>query len=210
MITVTGFKHYIIRDRIAEGTAIFLQKEPENQHDKYAVAAFTKSGKIGYVANNEKTVRKGTMNSKQLCEAMDDSAWAEIIEFTSYDAICRVNGVFDADKMILRAFEYYNEFDFAHDCELFTCLGEKYNSVLLLQYTADCLIKLQKYQEALPYIENALKQEENNKVSLMMYGDANEKLKNYDKAISCYTKILSETANPEVKNALKRCQNAME
>lgn len=206
IVTITGQRNYPNCRRLVEGEEVILIREPENSFDKFAIAVYGENGKIGYIANSSKTVRNGTMPASKVCEFLDSSARAVVIEGTYTDAICRVVDVFDFDKMILKAFDFYNYGEYENALELFLRIGKKYSSVLLLQYTADCLIKMDRCEESFDFLKNALDKEENNKITLMMYATALEKTGKYKEAKQKYLKILDMTENEEVKKALKRCE----
>ncbi len=208
-ITVTGLSLFPNCRRLLDGETVTLIREPENEADEFAVAVYGKNGKIGYVANSEKTVREGSFSAAKLCEILEISAKATVVEGTYYDALCKVNNVFDIDKMILKAYEYYNFCEYEPALLLFLELCKKYSSILLLQKTADCLIKLERYSEALPYIEKVLKEEPENKTSLMMYAVSLENTGQTQKAIDAYTELLRLSDNEQVKLALKRCKEKL-
>ncbi len=208
-ITVTGFNHCPNAKRLLEGDRVTLRREPENQFDKYAIAVYGEFGQVGYVANSEKTLRKGTMSATQLAAIMDSPATARVVEGGYYEAICRIENLFDIDKMILKACQLYNAGEYSEALPLFLKICEKYESVLLMQYTSDCLIKLERCNEALGFAEKAIRLEENNKTSLMMYGTALHKLKRYNEAINIYSKILELTDNEKVKEALNQCRQEL-
>lgn len=205
-VTITGLNMFPNCRRLQEGEIITLISEPENPADKYAVAAYGSRGKIGYVANSSKTVRKDTFSATRLCEVLENSAKAIVVEGTYHDALCRVIDVFDVDKIILKAYEYYNVCEFEPALELFLSLCKKYNSVLLLQKTADCLIKLDRYAEALPYIKSALDAAPDDKTSMMMYAVSLEYTGKIQEAVKEYETILSLCDNEQVKLALERCK----
>ena len=208
-ITITGLNLFPNCRRLLEGDTLALIREPENEVDKFAIAVYGKNGKIGYVANSDKTVREGTFSAAKLCELLDNSAKATVVEGTYHDALCKVDGVFDVDKMILKAYEFYNACEYMPALGLFLELCKKYSSVLLLQKTADCLIKLERYSEALPYIEKVLKTEPDNKTSLMMYAFSLENTDKIEKAINIYSKLLSLCDNKQVECALERCKEKL-
>lgn len=205
-VTVTGLNKYPDCRRLFEGETLVLMREPDNEFDKSAISVYGENGKIGYIANSSKTVREGTLSAAQLGSIMDSSQLkAEVVEGTYTDALCRVLDLFDVDKMTLKAFEYYNYGEYESALELFLKLGEKYSSVFLSQYTADCCIKLEKYEESLSFLESALTIDDSNKVSLMMYATALEGLGRYNDAAVKYLKILEETENIQVREALNNC-----
>ena len=206
-VTVTGLSYYPQARRVFKGERIDLRRERQNKYDKSAFSAYLPEGQIGYVANTEKTLRPNTMSAAKLSELIDDFAVAEVMEASYYDVLCKVDGIFDIDKMVLKAFELYDKMEYTDALKLFLKIGEKYSAVVLLQYTADCLIKLDRYEETLNLLERALDEEPENNISLMMYGTAIEKLGRLEEAADIYTTILAKTDNDEVKKALKRCKS---
>ncbi len=208
-VTVTGFNHCPNAKRLLEGDKVILCREYENEFDKCAISVYSEFGKVGYVANKEKTIRKGTLGATQLAEIMGNTATACVIEGGYYEAVCQVLDVFDVDKMILKALGFYNEGEYSRALPLLLKIGEKYESLLLMQYTADCFIKLGKYKESLKFAERAVNLEKNNKISLMMYATALHKLEKYNEAIAIYSKILEITENETVKQALAECRNML-
>lgn len=210
LVTVTGFWHYPNARRLFEGEKIILKKEPQNEYDPFAIAVFLPEGKIGYIANNSETVRQGTISATALGELMEDSAQAEVVEGTYHDAVCKVEGIFDVDKMTLKAFGYYDEGEYDSALELFLRLSEKYNTAFLMQYIADCLIKLSRFDETLPVLEEIIKKEPQSNPVFMMYATVLEKLGRYDEALGYYAKILDETNNKEVQKAFDRCKDKID
>ena len=204
-VTVTGFNHYPNAKRLLEGDKVMLCREPENEFDKSAVSVYSEFGKIGYVANSEKTVRKGTISADRLVELIADTQEAVVTEGGYYEAICKVIDVYDIDKMIIKACNFYNEGEYESAKPLFLKIGDKYHSLLLTQYIADCFLKTGNYEDALEYSKRALELEENNKISLMMYATALHKLGKYTEAIEEYNKILSLSENKLVRDALNEC-----
>jgi len=197
-VTITGFSHYIVHDRVGEGYEVLLVREPENPHDEYAIAVYSRGGKIGYVANRTDTVRKDTMSARQLAALMESSIKAEIVEYTSYDALCRVKGVYDIDKMCLKASEYLNNQQYEQALELYFFLNNVYDSEMVNQYIADCLIKLERYEESIEYIEKALKINSQNPTTRMMYGVALLNTGSCKEALGIFTSLLEKYNNPKV------------
>lgn len=208
-ITVTGLRHYPSARRLFKGEILTLRRDKENEFDKSAIAAYLPEGQIGYVANTKETLRPDTMSATVLSEIIGDFARTEVIEASYYDVLCKVEGVLDIDKMVLKAFDLYNECEYTDALELFLKIEEKYLSVLLLQYIADCYIKLECYDNSLSFLEKALQKEPDNNVSLMMYGTALEGLDRFLAATENYSKILTKSDNEEVKKALERCKEKM-
>lgn len=206
LATVTGFWHYPNARKLFVGEKLVLQKEPHNEYDSSAIAVFLPEGQIGYIANSNETVRPGTISAMALCELMENSAQAEVVEGTYHDAVCKVEGIFDVDKMTLKAFGYYDEGEYGSALNLFRKLGEKYNTAFLMQYIADCLIKLSRFDDALPILEEIIKNEPESNPVLMMYATVLEKFERYGEALEHYKKILEKTKNKEVEKAFYRCK----
>ena len=204
--TITGFKHYKNARKLFKGDKVTLVREYENEHDPFAISVHLPEGQIGYIANSTATVRPDTKSAAEVAELIAKTAVAEIVEGTYHDAVCRVDGIFDVDKMTLKAFSLYDECCYEEALELFLILREKYDSVMLLQYTADCLIKLERFTESLTHLKLALEKESQNNITLMMYATAKEKLGDFDEAETCYLKILETTDTKEVRKALERCK----
>ena len=182
-VTITGFSHYFVHNKVGEGFEVILMREPENCYDEYAIAVYSCGSKIGYVANSTDTVRKDTMSARQIAELMGSSVKAEIVNYSSYDALCRVNGVYDIDKVCLKASEYLDNQQYEQALELYYFLNGIYNSEMTNQYIADCLIKLERYEEAFCYIENALKFNPQNPPTRMMHGVAFLNTGRYNEAL---------------------------
>lgn len=208
-VTLTGFNHYGLTKRLLEGEEVVLIKEPLNPNDPLAVAAYYKNSKIGYVANGLTTVREGTSAASFIYELMDESCTAQVVESNYSYTVCRLLGVFDTDKMTLKAFEYYNRGEYEDALKLFLELGKKYESLFLLQYTADCFIKLERPDEAEPLIKRALLKNPEDKVSLMMMGTVFEMTKRYEEALQNYKKLLELSENDAVKTAILNCKNKL-
>lgn len=204
-VTITGFNHYPNAKRLLDGDKVMLCPEPENEFDKSAVSVYSEFGKIGYVANSETTVRKGTISADRLVELIEGTQEAIVTEGGYYEAICKVVDVYDIDKIILKACKLYGEGEYESALPLFLKICDKYNSLMLLQYTTDCLIKTGKYEDALVYSKRTLEIEENDNSSLMMYANTLQKLGKYTEAIEEYNKILSVGDNEVVRNVLNEC-----
>ena len=60
-VTVTGYNHYFGKGIFNLGETFILRAEPDNPHDKYAVAVYSpKYGRCGYIANSRNTAALGT------------------------------------------------------------------------------------------------------------------------------------------------------
>ena len=74
-----------------DGKIIKLIKEPDNEYDSEAIAAFLPFiDKIGYVANSTNTVYCGTISSGRLYDKIEDYAYGRIMFITHSSAIALV------------------------------------------------------------------------------------------------------------------------
>ncbi len=204
-VTLTGFNHYPNAKRLVDGDIVTLCREADNEFDSCAVSVYSEFGKIGYVANSKNTVRDGTLSATYLSELIENTAKAVVTEGGYYEAVCKVLDVYDTDKLILKACGLYNKGEYSAAVPLFLKICERYNSLLLMQYTADCLIKLERYNDALSFAKDAVELDKNNKTSLMMYATALHKLGEYKQAAELYRKILAIGENKVVEEALNEC-----
>lgn len=90
-VTITGLNHYYGKKPFEIGRIIRLIKEPDNEYDKEAIAAFLPFiDKIGYVANSTNTVYDGTISAGRLYDKIDDYAYGRVMFVTHSSAIVLV------------------------------------------------------------------------------------------------------------------------
>lgn len=202
-VTVTGLSHYQGGSKVSEGDVLLLIPEPENEFDENAVAVYCEQGKVGYVANSRETVRENTVFAYQLTEYIHGNARARVIEKTYRDFICLVEDTLNIDNVCLKAYDYYNNCDYRNALELFMLLVGDYNTLFVNQHIADCLIKLNRFSDAKPYIEKALSLDAENIITLMMQGFVMEKTDMPEEALEAYFKVQQIKDCPPVKEAIK-------
>ncbi len=209
-VTITGFAYFPNTRRLCEGEYVNLVKEPENPKDPNAIAVYGDCGQIGYIANNNATIKENTISAERLSELMSGSSQkAMVVECTYHDAICKVEGAVDVDKIILTAFEKYNSCEYNEALSLYLMLKDKYETPLLLQYIADCYIKIGQSERAIDFLKKAIEKEPDDKVSLMMYAAALENMGELALAAEQYERLLEKTDNKEVEEGLKRCKRGV-
>ena len=87
-VTITGLNHYYGKKPFEIGRIIRLIKEPDNEYDKEAIAAFLPFiDKIGYVANSTNTVYDGTISAGRLYDKIEDYAYGKVMFVTHSSAI---------------------------------------------------------------------------------------------------------------------------
>lgn len=90
-VTITGLNHYYGKKPFEIGRIIRLIKEPDNEYDKEAIAAFLPFiDKIGYVANSTNTVYDGTISAGRLYDKIEDYAYGKVMFVTHSSAIVLV------------------------------------------------------------------------------------------------------------------------
>lgn len=90
-VTVTGLNHYYGKKPFEIGRIIKLIKEPDNEYDGEAIAAFLPFiDKIGYVANSTNTVYDGTISAGRLYDKIEDYAYGKVMFITHSSAIVLV------------------------------------------------------------------------------------------------------------------------
>ena len=73
--TVTGMVHYLGQSYVEPGAQVILEKEPDNDIDKEAIAVKMEGlGKIGYVASSYKTVIGDSYTAGRLYDKFGDTA----------------------------------------------------------------------------------------------------------------------------------------
>ena len=90
--TLTGTKHYLGSEFLKPGMKLQLEKEPENEYDKEAIAVKLEGlGKIGYVANSPYTVIGDSMSAGRLYDRIGNKAVGKVILITMQGALCKVS-----------------------------------------------------------------------------------------------------------------------
>lgn len=90
-ITVAGVNHYYGSQFIEKGMKVRLEKEPDNEYDREAVAVKMEGlGKIGYVANSPYTVQGESVSAGRLYDKIGDQAEAKVMFVLPRGIICKV------------------------------------------------------------------------------------------------------------------------
>ena len=79
LITITGTE-FFNNPKLVKGMRLKLVKEPDNKYDGDAIAVYSGSRKIGYVANSQKTGCSFTLMASQL-KFLPDVSYAEYLYF---------------------------------------------------------------------------------------------------------------------------------
>ena len=74
LFTITGMQFYINNIKYTPGMPLKLVKEPDNEHDRDAIAVYAQNKKIGYVANNAYTKFEFTSSASELQEKIQNTA----------------------------------------------------------------------------------------------------------------------------------------
>ena len=74
LFTITGRRFYKNNINLTPGMSLKLVKEPDNEHDKDAIAVYAQDEKIGYVANNTYTKSELTSSASELQDKIQNTA----------------------------------------------------------------------------------------------------------------------------------------
>ena len=74
LFTITGRQFYKNNINLIPNIPLKLVKEPDNEHDKDAIAVYAENEKIGYVANNDYTKYELTSSASELQDKIPDTA----------------------------------------------------------------------------------------------------------------------------------------
>lgn len=79
LFTIVGMKFYNVDFNHSQGMPLRLIREPDNEHDRDAIAVYAENNKVGYVANNSYTKSELTSSASQLKDRIGDVADAEFL-----------------------------------------------------------------------------------------------------------------------------------
>lgn len=89
--TIAGCNYYFGNDFMEKGMKVRLVKEPDNDYDREAIQVKIKGlGKIGYVANNPRTVKGESMSAGRLYDKIGDEAKGKIVFVIDGSAVCKI------------------------------------------------------------------------------------------------------------------------
>lgn len=90
-ITISGTSHYFGSAPLKIGTVLKLRKDFENPFDPDAISVSLPSlGVVGYVANSEGTLAKGTKSASAICRKIDDEAFCRVMFKTENSIIAKL------------------------------------------------------------------------------------------------------------------------
>lgn len=78
--TITGLSHYFGDEFFEPGMKVRLTKEPDNDYNKEAIMVEIDGlGKVGYVANNPRTVLGESFSAGRLYDCIADTTAGEVL-----------------------------------------------------------------------------------------------------------------------------------
>ena len=90
--TITGTGYRFGHDFIEAGMKVRIEKEPENEIDREAIAVYMEGlGKIGYVANSVMTVLGESWSAGRIYDKIGDTAEATVMYVLDRGVICTVD-----------------------------------------------------------------------------------------------------------------------
>ena len=89
--TITGTNYRYGHDFLKPGMKVRLEKEPDNEYDKEAIAVSVPGlGKIGYVANSTHTVRGESWSAGHIYDYIGKKAIGKVKLVLSDGVVCRL------------------------------------------------------------------------------------------------------------------------
>ncbi len=90
--TLTGTKYHHGNDFLKPGMKVMLEKEPDNKHDREAIAVKLEGlGCIGYVANSPYTVQGESYSAGRLYDKIGDRAFGKVMYVMPTGVLCRLS-----------------------------------------------------------------------------------------------------------------------
>lgn len=89
--TIAGVHFCYGSDFMERGDIVFLEKEPDNKHDKEAIMVKMEGlGKVGYVANSTHTVKGESMSAGRLYDKVIDGTLGEVMYILDGAVLCKI------------------------------------------------------------------------------------------------------------------------
>lgn len=79
LFTIAGMIHYKKSIDLAPGVPLKLAREPDNEHDRDAIAVYYNDEKVGYVANSPSTKHESTSSASELKDKIQDTCEAYLL-----------------------------------------------------------------------------------------------------------------------------------
>ncbi|MBE7023221.1 MAG: hypothetical protein E7412_02010 [Ruminococcaceae bacterium] len=169
LVTVTGISHYFGNEPFKNTKKVFLIKEPQNPFDKYAVSVFCENvGKCGYIANNDYTVKEGTVSARLLCGAFPEKICAEVLWVDEKFVICKLENVDSKEFAYNYGIYFYKNGDIKSALDIFECLSEFTEDITVFQRACACCIELGYSGKAKFYLEKALAMDADNPITISL------------------------------------------
>ena len=90
--TITGTKYRHGHDFLEPGEKVYLEKEPDNEYDKEAIAVTIPGlSRIGYVANSTYTVKRESWSAGRIYDHIGKKATGTVKLIFPDGEICKLN-----------------------------------------------------------------------------------------------------------------------
>ena len=97
--TVTGTKYRHGSSFMEKDMKVFLEKEPDNEHDREAILVRMEGlGTVGYVANSPHTVVGESWSAGRLYDRIGDTAEGTVLYVLDSGVLCVLDGVEAEEK----------------------------------------------------------------------------------------------------------------
>ena len=205
LITIAGIRHYSGAKPFREGKTVRLKKDRKNNYDDKAIMVVDNSlNVIGYVANSSRTIKDGTLGAETIYGGIRNNCVARVMWVADAFVICKLEGISCFDLVYSQGVRMCDDGEYETALRLFLALEEKMPYAEVFKRIADCYIKQDNYEKALPLVEKVLQKDNKDLQALMMRGVVYKALGWLENAIADFTTIITIQTNYRV--LLERCK----
>lgn len=205
LITIAGIRHYSGSKPFREGKTVRLKKDRKNNYDDKAIMVLDNElNVIGYVANSPNTVKDGTLGAEVIHGGIRNNCVARVMWVADAFVICKLEGISCFDLVYSQGVRLCNDGEYETALRLFLALEEKMPYADVFKRIADCYIKQESHEKALPFVERVLQKDDNDLQALMMRGVIYRALGRLEEAIADFTAI--NTVQTDYRVLLERCK----
>lgn len=205
LITIVGIGHYFGSKPFQEGKTIILKRDRGNKYDEKAIMAVDyELNTLGYVANSSYTVKDGTLSAKVIYGGIRSDCVARVLWASDIFVICKLEGISCFDLVYRQGVRLCDKGEHETALRLFLALEPKRPYAEIFKRIADCYIKLEDYESALPFVEKTLQKDGKDLQALMMRGIVYKAQGRLKDAIADFSVINTMQENERV--LLERCK----
>ncbi len=205
LITIAGIRHYSGAKPFREGKIVRLKKDRKNNYDDKAIMVVDNDlNTIGYVANSPNTIKDGTLGAEVIHGGIRNNCVARVMWVAEAFVICKLEGISCFDLVYSQGVRFCDDGEYGAALRLFLALEGKMPYSEVFKHIADCYIKQENFEKALPFVEKVLQKDAKDLQALMMRGVIYKALGRLEDAITDFTDINTIQTNYRV--LLERCK----